>query len=365
MITPRRILHVFPTFAVGGAQTRFAAIANHFGAAASHVIVPLDGRTECREKLSPDLDVQFAPPPPGLSTLAAINHARRFLAAVRPDLLITSNWGSMDWAIARLATRPPHLHTEDGFGPLEQDRQLPRRVLTRRYVLRFSQVVLPSRTLLRIATDIWRLKPARLHYIPNGIDTARFAGATPAALPPGEGPVIGTIAALRPEKNVARLLQAFAQLAGPERLVIVGDGPERRDLEALAATLGVADRMVFAGHSTTPESWLAAFDIFALSSDTEQMPLSLLEAMAAGLPVAATDVGDVSAMVAVENQPFVVPRDAAALAGSLRALLASPDTARATGRANAVAASDRFSQKQMFAAFGELMGLKKEGSASF
>jgi glycosyltransferase involved in cell wall biosynthesis len=181
----------------------------------------------------------------------------------------------------------------------------------------------------------------------------------------GEGAVIGTIAALRPEKNLARLLHAFALLDGAPRLVIVGDGPERHELEALASTLCVADRVMFAGHSTTPESWLAAFDIFALSSDTEQMPLSLLEAMAAGLPVAATDVGDVRAMVAAENQPFVVPRDATALAGALRALLASPDLVRETGRANAAAASERFSQERMFKAFGELMGLRKEGSASF
>jgi glycosyltransferase involved in cell wall biosynthesis len=357
MTVPRRLLHVFPTFAVGGAQTRFAAIANHFGPAASHVIVPLDGRTECREKLSPDLDVRFAPPPPGLSTLAAIRHARAFLAESRPDMLITSNWGSMDWAIARLATGLPHLHTEDGFGPLEQDRQLPRRVLTRRCVLRFSQVVLPSRTLLSIATDIWRLPPSRLHYIPNGIDTVRFAGAAPAVLPPSEGAVIGTIAALRPEKNLTRLLHAFALLDRPVRLVIVGDGPQRNELETLAASLGIADRVLFAGHSAAPETWLAAFDIFALPSDTEQMPLSLLEAMAASLPVAATDVGDVRGMVAAENLPYVVPRDTAALSAALRALLAAPDLARDIGRANAATAQQRFSQERMFAAFGLLMGI--------
>jgi glycosyltransferase involved in cell wall biosynthesis len=353
----RRIVHVFPTFAVGGAQTRFAAIANHFGDAARHVIVPLDGRTECREKLSPSLNVRFAPPPRGLSTRAAIAHARRFLRAERPDVLVTSNWGSMDWAIARLGTGLPHVHTEDGFGPEEQDRQIARRVWTRRLVLRGSEVILPSRTLLRIATDTWRLPEARLHYIPNGIDLARYAAAAPAVVP-GDGTVIGTIAALRPEKNIARLLRAFALLGQCDaRLVIVGDGAQRGELQALAAELGVAPRTHFAGHSAAPETFFAAFDIFALTSDTEQMPLSLMEAMAAGLPVAATDVGDVRHMVADENARFIVTRSDEAVAAALRGLLEAPDEAARIGSANGAAAAARFSQTRMFAAFGRLLGI--------
>jgi glycosyltransferase involved in cell wall biosynthesis len=87
------------------------------------------------------------------------------------------------------------------------------------------------------------------------------------------------------------------------------------------------------------------------------MPLSLLEAMAASLPVAATDVGDVRGMVAAENLPYVVPRDTAALSAALRALLAAPDLARDIGRANAATAQQRFSQERMFAAFGLLMGI--------
>jgi len=143
--------------------------------------------------------------------------------------------------------------------------------------------------------------------VPNGIDLARFAGAAPMAAPPGEGPVIGTIAALRAEKNIARLLRAVARLrqSRPVRLVVVGDGPERSALEALAHSLGIDGATLFAGHSTHAERWMASFDVFALSSDTEQMPLSLLEAMASGLACACTNVGDVAGMVAGVNAPFV------------------------------------------------------------
>jgi len=355
------LLHIFPTFAVGGAQVRFAAIANHLGPSVRHIVVALDGRLDAREKLDAGLDVQFADPGPATGPASEFRRAWRFLLHTRADLLITSNWGAMDWAAAARLTALPHIHTEDGFGPAEQDQQLTRRVLARRLVLRRSTVVLPSRTLLRIATDQWRLPPANLHFIPNGIDIARFATAAPIALPPGEGPVVGTIAMLRPEKNVARLLRAFALVRRrvAARLIIVGDGPERAALEARAASLGIGDAVHFAGHSAGAAHWLASFDLFALSSDTEQMPLSVLEAAAVGLPVASTDVGDVRTMLAPENAPFVVPRDDAALADALVALLADRERARAVGAANAARAAAEFDQASMFAAWERLF--RKEG----
>jgi glycosyltransferase involved in cell wall biosynthesis len=284
---------------------------------------------------------------------AAVLHARAALRGQNPDLVVTSNWGAIEWAAGARLAGLPHLHTEDGFGPEEHARQLPRRVLARRLILRGSQLILPSRTLLRIAAETWRLPRKNLHYIPNGIDLARFAGATPATLPSGTGPVIGTIAALRPEKNIARLLHAFAQLraTSPARLVIVGDGPERPGLENLAATLGIGADTYFAGHTTQPESWLAAFDIFALSSDTEQMPISLLEAMAAGLPCVSTDVGDVRDMLAQANRDFVTPPDA--LAGALARMLAADR--KAIGAANKAKANAEYDQQTMFAAYGRLL----------
>jgi glycosyltransferase involved in cell wall biosynthesis len=343
---------------VGGAQARFAALANHLGAAARHLVVSLDGRLDAREKLDPALMVSFPPPPPPVGRFGGVRAALAFLRQVQADRLVTSNWGSMDWAIANRITRLPHLHTEDGFGPEEQDRQLRRRAWTRRIVLRDSDVMLPSQTLLGIARDIWRLSPRRLRYIPNGIDTARFAAAVPhdaaalAAL--GTGPVIGTIAALRPEKNLRRLLTAFARLREtmPARLVIVGDGGERAGLEQWARQLGVAPHTLFAGHSTAPERWMASFDIFALSSDTEQMPLSVLEAMAAGLPVVATDVGDVRLMVAAENRRLIVARDADAMAAAFSRAL---DTG--AGAANRSRAREEFDQAIMFKSYRALLGM--------
>ncbi len=356
------ILHVFPGFGVGGAQSRFVALANRFGGAYRHAVVSLDGSMGCRERLLPGLDVSF--PAVELrrgAVLGNLPRLRRLLRALRPDLLVTSNWGSIEWAMANLPRLVPHLHMEDGFGPEERERQLARRVLTRRLVLRGSTVLLPSRTLLRIASERWRLPASRLRFVPNGVDLARFApGAAAPRRWAGEGPVIGTVAALRPEKRLDRLVEAFARLPGTQvgaaRLVIVGEGPERPALLARAAALGVGGRVLLPGGTTETPACYAGFDVFALSSDTEQMPLSVLEAMAAGLPVAATTVGDVPLMLPDEQGALLCPRDAGALSERLGVLLADAALRARLGAANLLAARTHHDAEAMFRAHDALWG---------
>ncbi len=349
---PPLILHVFPAFAVGGVQARFAAIANHFGRRWRHAVIAMDGDLSCRERLDPALHVEF----PSVTvrkgnTLGNVLRFRRLLRRLRPDLLVTSNWGSIEWAIANLGPAVRQVHVEDGFGPDDRGGRLPRRARLRRIVLRRRTVVLPSRTLWEIATGVWRMDPRHLRYVPNGIDLARFAG--PRQPNGWAGPVVGTVAALRPEKNIARLLRAFALAApnGPASLVIAGDGPERPALEGLARELGISGRVSFAGHVADPVGLFKQLDLFAMSSDTEQMPLSLLEAMAAGLPVAATDVGDTRSMLAASNAPFVTAPNDGALAAGLRALLEQAWLRGALGAANRAKAERDFNQDAMFQAW--------------
>lgn len=349
------LLHVFPTFATGGAQVRLAAILNHHGRRWRHAIVAMDGITTCRERLDPGLDVTFPEVAlPKGRTLGNLRRCRAVLRALAPDVLVTSNWGSIEWAMANLPPLARHVHVEDGLGPDEVAGQLPRRVWTRRLVLRRSTVVLPSRVLERIALDTWRLPHRRVRYIPNGVDLARFGAALPR---PDGPPVIGTVAALRPEKNIGRLLHAFAAVrqAMPARLVVIGDGPERIGLQALASSLGIAADVRFAGHLAEPKAEYAGLDLFALSSDTEQMPLSVLEAMAAHLPVAASDVGDVRGMLSKENAPHVVARDAAALAAAMLAVLRLPDRGRSIGLANRARVEAAYSEGAMFTAWAAIL----------
>jgi len=357
------VLHVFPSFAVGGAQVRFAALANRFKARWRHVVVALDGNGACAERIAGDVPFSFLPAPPAApgGMLRHLWDIRAALRRLRPDVLVTGNWGSIEWAMANLAgPAARHVHTEDGFGADEAVAQHRRRVLARRWALRRSTVVLPSTLLLRAAVDEWHLPPDHLHLVPNGLDLGRFRPDRPAAVlaVPGSGPIIGTVAALRPEKALDRLLRACAILrqgGTAFRLVVVGDGPERPRLEAMAAELGLGGQVLFLGHVAQPAETYRAFDLFALSSSTEQMPFSVLEAMASGLAVVATDVGDVSAMLAPENRPFVLPLDDAAFAEGLRTLLQDTPRRLTLGAANRARAVLDFDDETMFQRYAALI----------
>jgi glycosyltransferase involved in cell wall biosynthesis len=344
-VTPPLVMHVFPTFAVGGAQARFITLANRFGRNFRHAVIALDGNRAAAGRLSPDLDLKF--PDVTAAKRAMLANARRFRAILqewRPDLLVTCNWGAIEFALGNLVPIARHIHVEDGFGPEERDRQMRRRVVLRRLALARSLVVLPSRSLARIATEVWRLR--RVRYLPNGVDLMQFAPTAARAA----GPVtIGTVAALRPEKQIARLIGAFARIASDStsQLVIVGDGPQRAALEAQVATAGLTDRVAFLGHREDTAEFYHAFDIFALSSDTEQMPLSVLEAMASGLPVVATDVGDVATMLSSRNRAFVTARDEVALAGALGTLAGDAALRAQLGSENRRRAELEFDQDVM------------------
>ena len=222
---------------------------------------------------------------------------------------------------------------------------------------------MPSRRLESLAHSVWKLPADRVVYLPNGVEIDRFADPVRDQVAgfsrrPREL-VIGTVAPLRAEKNIARLLRVFALLASdvPTRLIVAGDGAERAALERLSRDLGIADRVVFTGQ-VKPESVLGSFDVFALSSDTEQMPNSLLEAMAAGCAVAAVDVGDVASIVSAENRDYIVPRDEPlAFAAAIERLLRDAAARDKLGRKNRERAIAEFSQERMFAGYSEVLGM--------
>ena len=142
----------------------------------------------------------------------------------------------------------------------------------------------------------------------------------------------------------------------PAELVIVGDGAERAKLQTLIMELGLTGRASLAGQSLVTKSLLSGFDIFCLSSDTEQMPNALLEAMAAGLPVAAVDVGDVRTIVAAENRAFVVPRDdLEAFSRAIGTLAADRQLREHLGALNRQHVDSEYRQERMFAAYERLL----------
>ncbi|MBV8736651.1 MAG: glycosyltransferase family 4 protein [Alphaproteobacteria bacterium] len=358
------ILHVFPSFGMGGVPLRMARIINYFGIRLRHSVVALDQDFAAGANLAPHIDiarVSFHSTQYGFAS-TLINSAA-VLWRLRPDLLITYNWGAIEWAMAnRLLRMTRHIHIEAGFGKGEADHQLRRRVVFRRFALmRCDKLIVPSHTLEDLARQVWKLPPEQVLYIPNGVDVRRFDNPQRDAIPgfsrkSGEL-VVGTVAPLRPEKNIGRLLHAFAKLDRSKevRLVIAGEGVERAGLTQLASVLGIADRVLFTGH-LPPESVLGSFDIFAISSDTEQMPNALLEAMAASCAVVAVDVGDIRHILGEQNKEFVVERDdCTAFTRALEELLNNAARRHVLGQLNRQRAVESFSQERMFAGFSLIL----------
>lgn len=326
---PIHLLHAFPTFQVGGQQARFIQLANEFGPAFRHTIIAMDNQFEAGERLLDSIDWQPLPLKVlkgGL--LSNRSEFRRVLQHVQPDMVLSYNWGAIEWTVANFPRLCPHVHVEGGFGPEETLRQLPRRVLARRALLGWTgkPVVVVSRQLVDIALEQWRLPSQSIWFIPNGVAIPSSSQLLRPQVMQGR-PCIGTLAGLRPEKNVARLIRAFAALRRlhDARLLIVGGGPLMSDLKELVSRLGVSDDVEFTGYLKDPAVRLREFDIFALPSDTEQSPNAMLEAMALGMPVVATRVGDVQAVLSNVSPHNVCDPDDAAFAHVLERVFNQQD----------------------------------------
>lgn len=333
---------------------------------AEHAIVSAapDAMGAC-SAIDPSVPVSFPEPPPlaGRPGLMRFRALGRFLSGF--DLVLSYNWGAMDAVMAHrfcsaFQWMPPLIHHEDGFNIEEADRLKADRNLYRRIALqRARAVVVPSIRLDQIARTVWKQAGSKVHLIRNGIDVARYAepvadGAIPGLVRSPGKLVVGTLAGLRPVKNIPRLIRAVAPHRDRLQLVIVGDGPERDAILAEAARHGLDD-ICMPGFLPEPWRFLGSFDLFALSSDSEQFPISLVEAMAAGLPVASMDVGDVVRMVAFENQPFVV-RDEAALSRALADLSENAELRARLGEANRRRAARDFDEAAMVNAYAALYG---------
>ncbi|HWU40792.1 MAG TPA: glycosyltransferase, partial [Candidatus Acidoferrum sp.] len=199
-----------------------------------------------------------------------------------------------------------------------------RRLLNRWTVPLASHVVAVSERVAAHATRQFRIPQDRLSVIPNGVNLQHFhpANRVQSAL----GPVIGCTARLHPENDHATLLQAFAQVSNHRsdaRLLLLGSGRAEAQLRALAERLGISASVCFEGEQGDVAPWLARMDLYVQPSIAAGMSNSVLEAMAAGLPVVATAVGGTPDLVLDEQTGLLVkPGDPVALGDALLTLLA-------------------------------------------
>lgn len=366
-----RILHLHSSFNLGGQESRTIRLINHFGDQAEHSILSAVpdafGAADAIDKR-----IKFTLPKdaaPSLAGMPGMGRYRKLAAYMKKfHLVLSYNWGAMDGVMARTLFGqamglPPLVHHEDGFNHDEIDRLKLRRNWFRTIALqRAHSLVVPSKTLEKIARTAWHQPLDKICRFPNGIDTDHFnrrpqRGSFPGFQKRDGEIVVGTIAGLRTVKNLPRLVRAVAA-AGPNiRLAIAGEGPERGAILVEAERLGIADRVMMPGFLKDPARYIRLFDIFALSSDSEQYPISLVEAMTSAIPAVSTDVGDIRNMVAKENRPYIVPReDEAALAQAIAVLAEDATLRRTVGEANRFIACSQYDEATMFARYRQLYG---------
>ena len=205
------------------------------------------------------------------------------------------------------------------------------------------RIILANTAFAAISADIERqwselgVPPGRLVRTASGVDAVRFRpgpSAVEAELLPR--PRVVFTGRMHPQKNIPLLLEAWTTVArrSPANLILVGPGDDRRKLEELAGSLGIADRVQFTGGVADPSDYLRAADLFVLPSVAEGMSNSLLEAMATALPCVASRIAGNTDLIQSGRQGRLVESpDAGAWSATILELLEDPESARQLGAA--------------------------------
>jgi sugar transferase (PEP-CTERM/EpsH1 system associated) len=319
------IAHVVLSLKVGGLERVVVDLVKGFRDSNYSCVVCC---LETRGEIAADVDALGVPlyvfhKKDGLD-LSTVFRLARFLREHKVAIVHTHNPGSHIYGLlaALLARVPVRVHTRHGRN-FPHDKK---RVWINRILSWGTDVIVPvSDDAGLVATNVERINPKKIHRIWNGIDINLYKPRHD----PGEGPlVIGTVARLSPEKDQRTMLAAFHHVLAeiPDaRLIVAGDGPCAVELHEEAAKLGLSGRVEFLGQCSNVPEVLKRMSIFTLSSTTEGLSMTVLEAMAAGLPIVATDVGGNRELVQPPECGLVVPaRDPRALGQAYIELLLNP-----------------------------------------
>jgi glycosyltransferase involved in cell wall biosynthesis len=255
-------------------------------------------------------------------------------------------------ALAGRLSRAGVVHTKHGANP----DSFRRRALRRAAASLVDAYVAVSRPTAEVARRHGECAPTKLRVIANGVDVGRY---TPNAAArnelrrafgiPAEAWVVGTVGRLAPEKDHELLVRAVEPLLGDRFwLVIVGDGPQAGELRDLVERMPAGRFVRLTGGRDDVERLLSAFDVFALSSSTEGLPMVVPEAMAAALPIVSTAVGGVPDVVEEGRTGHLVrPNDEHELRNALRSLCEDTDHARVMGEYAREVAGELYSAARM------------------
>jgi sugar transferase (PEP-CTERM/EpsH1 system associated) len=375
------VLHLVYRFAVGGLENGIVNLINHMPAARwRHVVVALTTVDAAFVQRIRRDDVQCIAlnKPPGQGVWQ-YRRLYRLFRQWRPAVVHTRNLGTLEFQLpAWLAGVPARVHSEHGRDAEDVDGTNRRHIWTRRAYSRFvqHQIALGSE-LARYLRDTIALPAARLTPILNGVDHLRFAPAPRRAAiagSPFDDPalwLVGTVGRMQTVKAQPVLARAFVDvlqrlpaLRRHLRLVMVGDGPLRSECEAVLRDAGVADLAWLPGERSDVPEIMRGLDCFVLPSLVEGISNTILEAMASGLPVLATQVGGNADLVEPGVTGELVPAgDVAALSAGLARMAGDPGRSRVMGAAGRRSVERSFSLPAMVAAYERVYdGLLRRGN---
>ncbi|MDD5303132.1 MAG: glycosyltransferase family 4 protein [Elusimicrobia bacterium] len=289
--------------------------------------------------------------------LLALLEIAKVLLAEKPDILHThsSKAGILGRMAAVLAGVPIIVHTYHGFGFHERQPVFVKKlyVFLERLCARFTDVlVFVSRANVAYAAEHGIVRPADAVLIRSGVKLAGLPAPVEAAklkMSAGVGmhkPLVLSVGNLKPQKNAGDFVSAAASVLAvvPEaRFVFLGDGPQRRALEARAFALGLEGKVLFLGWRRDAAQWLAAADVFVMTSLWEGLPRALVEAMKSGLPAVCYATDGVTDLISDGVNGFLVePGDHGALAARVTSLLNDEPRRKALGAAAAASIGPEF-----------------------
>ena len=361
------VVHLIYRLDIGGLETLLVDTINRMPEGCyRHAIVCLTDydREFARRIARPDVALFALHKPPGAAPRTHLD-MYRLLRRLRPAVLHTYNLGCYEYnATALAAGVPVRVHAEHGRDAGDPQGLNRKHNLLRRLLAPCVDRIVPvSRDLRDWLQDTVGIAPARLTLIDNGVDTERFrpAAASDSRIEPWQDDpdafVIGSVGRLQDVKDQATLVDAFALLRrmlplANVRLVLVGDGPLRAALAARIEAAGLQDSVWLAGPRSDVAPVMRSFSLFALSSIAEGTPVTLLEAMASGLPVVATAVGGIPDLVEDgRHGALVAPSNPEALAQSLAGYVRERELGRAHGAAGRACVEQRYSMQAMLAAY--------------
>lgn len=367
-----RVMHVVHSFGVGGLENVIVQLINRLPSARfEHVVVALTTIDEFHQRVvRPDVRFIAMHKPPG-HAVPLYPRLYRLLRELNPDVLHTCNLAALEVVpLAWLARVPLRVHAEHGWDAHDPQGRNPRYQRLRRLYRPFvSHYVAVSRDLYDYLGRAVGVPGRRRSLIANGVDTDTFAPArgAPRAVSgcpfePGRHWLVGTVGRLQTVKNQPLLARAFVRalqsqvaMRDTARLVIVGEGPLRAEVERVLAAAGMADLAWLPGARDDVAEVLRSLNLFVLPSQAEGTSCTLQEAMASGLPVVATAVGGTPDLVQ-ENVTghLVPPDDEQAMADAMVRAFGTPDNSARQGEAGREHAIRRFAISAMVQQYQQL-----------